>query len=498
MIEIGNKLTLEDIIKVALKKEKVKFPNQAKEKVIKCNKILQEKINKGEKIYGVTTGFGKLSDVSISEKDRKELQINLVRSHSCGVGEYITEEEARAVMLLRAHTLSKGYSGVRPEIIEILIKLLNEGVYPAIPSQGSVGASGDLAPLAHLALVLIGEGKILENGKEYPAKEYFKSKGIEPISLQEKEGLSLINGTQFSAAISALAFMKAKKLSEIADIAAAISTDALKCTDRAFDEKIISARPHKGALKTAENLRKLLEGSQIMQSHRSCPRIQDNYCIRCIPQVHGTVKDALDFIQNLLMEEINGISDNPIISPEGDILNGGNFHGEPIALAMDILSIAMTQLSNISERRIFLLTADPEKVLPPFLTQEAGLNSGFMIAQVTAAALVSENKILSHPASIDSIPTSANKEDYVSMSSISARKAKSIVENTEKILSIELLAACQALDFHKPLKSSPAIEKIKNYVRSKINFVEKDRILAEDIKALLNLMKEIDFSLLLH
>jgi len=487
MIEIGDDISLEDVRKVADKKEKVIIADKAKEAVIKSNRLLQDKIEKGAKIYGVSTGFGKLSDVQISATDRKELQLNLVRSHSCGLGPYLSEEEVRVVMLLRAHTLAKGYSGVRLELIQLLVKLLNEDIYPVIPSQGSVGASGDLAPLAHLALVLIGEGKVLDKGKEYPANEYLKAKGIEPIILQEKEGLSLINGTQVSTAIALMAFLKAQQLSQIADIAAAISTDALKCTDKAFDERIISLRPYKGALKTAENLRKLLSGSEIMKSHRDCPRIQDNYSIRCVPQVHGAIKDALDFIQGILVKEINSISDNPIILSDGEILNGGNFHGEPIAMAMDLLSIVMTQLANISERRIFLLTADPENVLPPFLINQAGLNSGFMIAQVAAASLLSENKVLSHPASIDSIPTSANKEDYVSMSTTAARKAKSIVENTEKILAIELIAGCQALDFHSPLKSSPIIEEIKKIIRSKINFLEKDRILSYDINEFLKI-----------
>lgn len=487
MIEIGENISLEDVRKVANKKEKVVIADKVKEAIIKSNILLKDKIEKGAKIYGVSTGFGKLSDVQISASERRELQLNLVRSHSCGLGPYLSEEEARVVMLLRAHTLAKGYSGVRLEVIQLLVDLLNEDIYPVIPSQGSVGASGDLAPLAHLALVLIGEGKVLDEGKEYPANEYLRAKGIEPITLQEKEGISLINGTQVSTAIALIAVLKALQLSQIADIAGAISTDALKCTDKAFDERIISLRPYEGALKTAENLRRLLSGSEIMKSHRDCPRIQDNYSIRCIPQVHGAIKDALDFIQSILTKEINSISDNPVIFPDGEILNGGNFHGEPIAMAMDLLSIAMTQLANISERRIFLLTADPENVLPPFLIHKAGLNSGFMIAQVAAASLLSENKILSHPASVDSIPTSANKEDYVSMSTIAARKAKTIVENTEKILTIEILAGCQALDFHSPLKSSPAIEEIKKIVRSKVSFLEKDRILSDDINELLKI-----------
>jgi len=492
MVIIGERISLNDVEKVALCGEEVSISNKAIQAMRKCNKLLLSRVLKGEKVYGVTTGFGKLSDVNITKEESELLQHNLIRSHSCGTGQYLSEEEVRAMMLLRAHMLAQGYSGVRVEVVELLCRLLNDGVYPAIPSQGSVGASGDLVPLAHLALVLIGEGTIIIDGKEHPSSEYFEKAGIAPIRLQAKEGLSLINGTQASTAIAVLATLKASKLSLIADLAGAITLDALKGSDKAFDEQITFVRPYKGAISTAKNLQRLLYNSQIRKSHLECSRIQDNYSIRCMPQVHGIVKDCIEFIKKMLEIEINSITDNPILFSEtNEIISGGNFHGEPIAVLMDLLSINMTELSNISERRLFLLTDDPYKILPPFLIKEAGLNSGFMMAQVAAASLVSENKVLSHPACVDSIPTSANKEDYVSMSFHAARKARTITDNTEKVLAFELLAGLQGIDFHKPLKSSPIIEKIRKIVRENISFLDKDRVIADDISTIIHLFDNI-------
>ncbi len=492
MIKIGERISLKDVERVALYGEEVSISNEAIQAMKRSNKLLMSRVIAGEKIYGATTGFGKLSDVSISKEQGEILQHNLIKSHCSGVGPYLSEEEVRAMMLLRAHMLAQGYSGVRLEVVELLCRLLNDGVYPVVPSQGSVGASGDLVPLAHLASVLIGEGAIIINGKEYPSKEYFAKANIEPLKLQAKEGLSLINGTQASTAIAVLAALKADRLSLLADFISAITIEALKDTDKAFDEQIVLARPYTGAITTARNLRYLLKGSEIRKSHIECSRIQDNYSIRCIPQVHGIVKDCISFILKMLEIEINSITDNPILFPAtNEIISGGNFHGEPVAVLMDVLSMNMTQLSNISERRLFLLMDDPSKELPAFLIKDAGLNSGFMIAQVVAASLVAENKVLSHPACVDSIPTSANKEDYVSMSFSSAKKARSIVDNTEKVLAIELLSALQGIDFHRSLKSSPNIEKIRKLVWEHISFLEEDRILSEDITTLINLFDQI-------
>lgn len=492
MIKIGNKLTLNEIEKVAFYREEVSIADSAIQAMRRSHRLLMSRVRRGEKVYGVTTGFGKLSDVSITKEQGELLQQNLILSHSCGVGEHLSEEEVRAMMLLRAHMLAQGYSGVRPEVVELLCRLLNDDVYPVIPSQGSVGASGDLVPLAHLALVLIGQGTIIINGKEASAADYFNKIDLQPLRLQAKEGLSLINGTQASTAIAVLATLKANRLSLLADLIGAISAEALKSTDDAFDEQITMVRPYMGAIKTSQNLRYFLQGSQIRKSHLECSRIQDNYCIRCMPQVHGILKDCISYILQMLEIEINSITDNPILFPDtNEIISGGNFHGDPVAVLMDLLSINMAQLSNISERRLFLLTDDPEKILPPFLVKEAGLNSGFMIAQVVAASLVSENKVLSHPSSVDSIPTSANKEDYVSMSFHAARKARTIVDNAEKVLALEILAGLQGLDFHKPLKSSPPIEKVKKLVREHVKFLDRDRILSQDVNILINLFDKI-------
>ena len=492
MIKIGDKLTLNEIERVALYGEEVRIADTAIQVMRRSHKLLMSRVLRGEKVYGVTTGFGKLSDVNITKEQGELLQQNLILSHSCGVGDYLSEEEVRAMMLLRAHMLAQGYSGVRQEVVELLCRLLNDGVYPAIPSQGSVGASGDLVLLAHLALVLIGQGTIIINGKESSATDYFNKIGIQPLRLQTKEGLSLINGTQASTAIAVLSAHKANRLSFLADLIGAISAEALRSTDTAFNEKITLIRPYTGAIKTAQNLRYFLQGSQIRKSHLECSRIQDNYCIRCMPQVHGIVKDCISYILQMLEIEVNSITDNPILFPDtNEIISGGNFHGEPVAVLMDLLSINMAQLSNISERRLFLLTDDPEKILPPFLIQDAGLNSGFMIAQVVAASLVSENKVLSHPSSVDSIPTSANKEDYVSMSCHAARKARIIVDNAEKVLALEMMAGLQGLDFHGLLKSSPHIEKVKELIREHISFLDRDRILSQDINILITLFDQI-------
>ena len=414
--------------------------------------------------YAITTGVGKLSDVRIAGDQIRELQVNLIRSHAVGVGEPLALADTRATMLLRANSLSKGNSGVRAATIDTICEMLNRGVTPVVPSQGSVGASGDLAPLAHLALALIGEGECFdEKGGYLSSAEALKRAQIKPIVLEAKEAVSLINGTQAMLAVGTLMQLAAETLVDSADVIGAMSCDALKGTNVAYDERIQAARPHAGQIKTADNLRRLLEDSEIRLSHRDCGRVQDAYSLRCIPQVHGAVRDTLAHCRRVFETEMNSAVDNPLVfvknpkvaDGEGDVLSGGNFHGQPIAFALDFLAIALSALAGISERRLErLVNPALSEGLPPFLAPGAGLNSGFMMPQVTAAALVSENKVLAHPASVDSITTSGNKEDYVSMGMTAANKLKRVVENARNTLAIEAMAAAQAIDFLAPLKPS--------------------------------------------
>jgi histidine ammonia-lyase len=426
----------------------------------------------------------------------RELQVNLVRSHAVGVGEPLSIAETRAMMLLRANSLAKGYSGVRGLVIDTLCEMLNRGVTPFVPSQGSVGASGDLAPLAHLALALIGEGECVEpTGARVPSADALKRAQIKPVALEAKESISLINGTQGMLAVGALALLAAETLVDSADVLGGICCDALKGTDTAFDERIHKARPHSGQIKTAANLRKMLEGSQIRESHRECGRVQDAYSLRCIPQVHGAVRDTLAHCREVFEIEANSAVDNPLVfitdarNSLGDVISGGNFHGEPLAFALDFLGIALSALAGISERRIErLVNPALSEGLPPFLAQQAGLNSGFMMAQVTAASLVSENKVLAHPASVDSITTSGNKEDYVSMGMTAAIKLKRIVENTRNVLAIEAMAVAQALDFLAPLKTSKRGQAAHAAIRSVCATVDKDRVMYKDFARLAELI----------
>jgi histidine ammonia-lyase len=480
----GDHLTLEQLNAVARENAIVHLAPGVSEKMQTSRAVIDEILKSGRVVYGVNTGFGKLSEVRIPREQVNELQLNLIRSHSAGVGDPYSEEATRAIMLLRVNVLAKGNSGIRAEVVELLLEMLNHKVHPVIPSKGSVGASGDLAPLSHLSLVLVGEGLARVHGRILPGDEALKQAELQPVVLQAKEGLALINGTQAMTGVGALAWQDASQLARVADIAGAMTVDAMRGTDVAFDERIVNVRPHPGALEVAGNLRHYLAGSEIRASHRdSTHKVQDHYSLRCMPQVHGAVRDALRTAEQWLTIEINAATDNPLVFPESEtLLSGGNFHGAPMSLCFDFLAIALCQLANISERRTALLIDPSQSELPAFLTRQSGLHSGFMMAQVTAAALASENKILAHPASADTIPTSANKEDHVSMGVTAALKLQQIVENTCRILAIELLCAAQAIDLLAPLATSPALAKFHAAIRREIPFMDHDRILYPDIE----------------
>jgi len=479
----GERLTVQDVHRVARGYEKVGLAEECLTKIEDSRKIVESKLGSNETVYGINTGFGDLANVKIEHSKTKELQKNLVRSHASGVGDPLDEDVVRGVMLLRANTLAKGYSGIRFETVNTLIDMLNKGVHPVLPSQGSVGASGDLAPLAHMSLVLMGEGEALYEDKKLSGKEAMNKAGIEPVELQAKEGLALLNGTQVMTAIGVLALHDSKNLLKSALIAGAMSLEALKGTSTAFDERIHKVRPHPGQNKCAKILRRLLEGSEIIPSHKDCGKVQDPYTLRCMPQVYGTAFNAMSYVENVLKIEMNSANDNPLVFKNGDILSGGNFHGQPIALAMDIFGAAISEIGNISERTTDKLMYEEESGLPPFLAEDSGLNSGMMIAQYTAASLVSENKVLAHPASVDSIPTSAGQEDHVSMGTIAARHAKDILKNVQNTVAIELLAAAQALEFHD-LDPGKGVKAAYDKIRTEIEPLERDRPLYEDIKSI--------------
>ena len=492
----GNDLTLEAVREVAAHRRPVLLAADAREQVNRARAVVDDIVLSDKLAYAITTGVGKLSDVRIAGDQIRELQLNLVRSHAAGVGEPLCEAETRAMMLLRANSLAKGFSGVRAVVIDRLCEILNRGVTPFVPSQGSVGASGDFAPLAHLALALIGEGEcISETGTRISSSDALKRAQIEPLILEAKESISLINGTQAMLAVGTLALLSAETLVDSADVLGGLCCDALQGTDTAFDERIHKARPHSGQIKSATNLRKMLEGSQIRESHRACGRVQDAYSLRCIPQVHGAVRDTLAHCREVFEIEANSAVDNPLVfitnaeNSEGDVISGGNFHGEPLAFALDFLAISLSALAGISERRIErLVNPALSEGLPPFLAQGAGLNSGFMMAQVTAAALVSENKVLAHPASVDSITTSGNKEDYVSMGMTAANKLRRIVENTRNVLAIEAMAVAQAIDFLAPLKTSKRGQAAHAAIRSVCPTVDKDRAIYKDFARIAKLI----------
>ena len=477
----GENLNIEDVHKVSRDFEEVKMVAICKETIERSRDVVEDKLDGEEDVYGINTGFGDLANVKIEKEKTKELQENLIRSHASGVGETFDTDVVRATMLLRANTLSKGYSGIRLKVIELLIDMLNEGVHPVIPSQGSVGASGDLAPLAHMSLVLIGEGEAYYNEEKFSGEEALKRAGLEPVELKAKEGLALVNGTQIMTAIGALTVHDGKRMLKGAQIAGAMSLEALKGTDAVFDCRIHQIRPHQGQIECAKNLRKLTSDSEIIESHRDCEKVQDPYTLRCMPQVYGATKDALRYVEKVLEIEMNSANDNPLVFPDGDVISGGNFHGQPIALALDYLAAAISEIGDISERTTDKLMYEEESGLPRFLSENEGLNSGFMIAQYTAASLVSENKVLSHPASADSIPTSAGQEDHVSMGSISARQAKEVLENVENVVAIELMSAAQGLEFHDKTPGK-GVSTAYESVREEVEPLKRDRSLSEDIE----------------
>ncbi len=487
----GEHLTFDDFFRMLDQRSRIRLSDPAIGRIQKSRNVIENILRQNNTIYGVNTGFGKFSDIRIPEQKIDELQRNLVMSHATGVGRPLSEEVVRAIYILKINSLIKGLSGVRLELIRRLIDMYHAGIMPLIPEKGSVGASGDLAPLAHFTLVLLGMGEALYQGRKMTGAAAMEAAGIPVIALKAKEGLAMLNGLQVSTAITCLAFRRLENLAEMSDIVGAMTLEGLKGTPTAFDERIQKARGMPGQIESGRRLTMLLQGSDIRQSHEDCPKVQDAYSLRCMPQVHGAVRDALTFAKSLLAIEINSCTDNPLVFPEDDeVLSGGNFHGQSISMVADLLTIATTYLANISERRIEHMLDPNVSEMAGFLTEEGGLNSGFMIAQVTAASLASANKVLAHPASVDSIPTSANKEDFVSMSCHAGHKATEVVENTEHILAIELLCACQALDLKKPLKTSRPLQQVHRMVREKIPHLTSDRILYPDIEAARRLISD--------
>ncbi|HET8922308.1 MAG TPA: histidine ammonia-lyase [Candidatus Acidoferrum sp.] len=501
----GNDLTFQQLYNVALHDETVSLAPGAAERMNASRAVVDRVVASGTAAYGINTGFGKLASVRISAEQVRQLQVNLVRSHASGVGAPLSEAETRAMMLLRANALAKGLSGIRPSVVEALCQMLNSRVHPVIPSQGSVGASGDLAPLAHLAHVVIGEGRASFRGEILSGGEAMKRAGIAPVALEAKEGLSLLNGTQGMLALLSLALQEADVLVDAADVAASLSLDALRGSPGAFDARIMDARAYAGAATTARNLAHLNEGSQIRESHRTSekdPRVQDAYSLRCTPQVHGAVRDSLAQAREMAAVELNSATDNPLVfvrdANSGDIISGGNFHGQPLAMAADQVAIAIATLGGIVERRIEQMTNPLTSLLPAFLTPEPGLNSGFMIAQVTAAALTSENKALATPHSVDSISTSGNQEDYVSMGMSGARRLERMLVNLRHTVAIELLCACQGIDLLAPLRTGKLAQKAYEAVRAKSGKVTEDRPLAPEIEAVSALVAAGTFSAILR
>jgi histidine ammonia-lyase len=489
----GAALCLEDVVRVARRGRRVSLAPSAAARMAAGRALIERIVNQDGTVYGVNTGFGSLARVRVTREQLLDLQRNLVRSHAAGVGDPLDPEVVRAMLLICAASLARGHSGVRPQVVEALIGLLNAGVLPVIPSQGSVGASGDLAPLAHLALVLIGEGEALVGGERLPGAEALRRVAMAPLVLQAKEGLALINGTHLMTAVAALAVYDALTLLGSATVGAAASLDALLGTDVALDERIHRLRPHAGQAAVAAEMRSLLAGSAIRRSHSGCTRVQDPYTLRCIPQVLGAVQDAVEYCRGVVAIELGAVTDNPLCFPEdGEVLSGGNFHGQPLALALDFLALAVTQLSSFSERRTYALlsTWDGDAALPMFLTQTPGLGSGFMVAQYVAAALVNENKVLAHPASADSIPTSAGTEDFNSMGATAAWKARRVLRNAQRVTAIELLCAMQALDCRAPLCSGARLEEARRRVRGIVPRLEEDRALGGDIERLAQALAE--------
>ncbi len=487
MLELaGQPLTLEQIDAVANGELEVSLAASARESVRASRAVIDAVLREGRVVYGVNTGFGKLSEVHISREQLETLQLNLVRSHCCGAGTPLSEAETRAMLLLRANVLARGNSGCREIVIETLLAMLERRVHPVIPEKGSVGASGDLAPLAHLALVLIGEGEAWFQGKRVPGSEALRHAGIAPLSLAAKEGLALLNGTQAMAAVGGLALFRAQRVTALADLAGAMTLEALLGTPGPFDSRIQDARPHAGQIAAAAHLRAFLQGSEIRQSHLlNDPRVQDAYSLRCMPQVHGAVRGALAHSRSVVECETGSATDNPLVFSDGEVLSGGNFHGAPLAMAFDYCAIAITDLISMGERRIDrLVNPHVNEGLPPFLSGQPGLSSGYMLAQICAVSLLNEAKVLAHPASVDNVPTSGDKEDHVSMGMTAALKLRQIVANAEYVLAIELLTATEGLDYRAPLRSSEAIERARAGIRSRVDKLTTDRPLSYDIERL--------------
>ncbi|AFM21359.1 histidine ammonia-lyase [Acetomicrobium mobile DSM 13181] len=485
----GHSLTLEDVVKVARGGCRVDLDPAAKAFVQRGASIVEKWVEEGRVVYGITTGFGDLASVTIPSEQSETLQENLLKSHASGVGDPFDEAVVRAIMLLRINTLIRGFSGISLETLSLLVDMLNCGIHPVIPSQGSVGASGDLCPLSHLAIALLGLGEVFYKGQRMSAARALEQAGLKPIKLKPKEGLALNNGTAATTAVASLALYDALKLSKVADIAGAMSLEALHGVPYAFDPRTHDLRPHFGQRASASNVRRLIEGSEIIEAFKAA-RVQDAYSLRCIPQVHGASRDALDFVRQKIDIEINSVTDNPLIFPaDGEALSGGNFHAQPIALAMDFLGIAVAEFANISERRVARLVDHKLSGLPAFLMENSGVNSGFMIPQYVCAALVSENKVLAHPSSVDSIPTSAGQEDHVSMGAYAARKARNILSNAQKVIAIEMLAAAQALEFSLPLKPGKGVYMAYQLIREKVPFLEEDAFMAPLVSEVVKLVE---------
>jgi histidine ammonia-lyase len=488
----GHSLNLERVAALAAPGSRVHLAAEARARIAASRAIVDRLKSDPAPHYGINTGFGILARERIAPDDALKLQENLILSHAVGVGDEVPEEIVRLMLLLKIAGLSVGNSGVTLDLVERLVVFFNERVHPVIFTKGSLGASGDLAPLAHLTLAVIGLGEVNFRGRRCHAREALDALGLEPLRLQSKEGISMINGTQFMSAYAVHCLLRIRSILKTADIAATLSLEGMRGSVSPFDERIHRARPHPGALETAENVRHMLAGSQILTSHIDCGKVQDPYSLRCVPQVHGAVRDAVRHAQQVVETEINSATDNPLVFENGDVISGGNFHGEPLALAMDYLAIATAEIASISERRTYLLLGGDNAVtpaLPRLLMKDTGINSGFMIPQYTSAALVSENKILAHPASVDSIPSSLGQEDHVSMGSIAATKLRQVVQNTETVLAIELLCAAQAMDFLRPLRSGPMIEAVHTAIRARIPFADSDRLFHDDIQVSLDLVQ---------
>jgi histidine ammonia-lyase len=492
----GDTLRMEEILQVARNDAAVELSPAAVEQVQRARALVDRVAAGEEPVYGINTGFGTLAEVRIDKKHLRDLQRNLLRSHAAGVGAPLSIPEARALLLLRINVLAKGFSGIRLATLALAVEMLNRDVIPVVPERGSVGASGDLAPLAHLALTFIGEGEAYFQGRRLPAREALAAARLSPVVLEAKEGLALVNGTQAMCAVGGLALLRSEALAEVADLAGAMTLEGLLGSHKPFQAQIQAVRPHPGQIACAENMRRYLRDSELVVSHADCGKVQDPYSLRCIPQVHGAAREGISFARRILGTEVNSATDNPLVfSDAQEIVSGGNFHGQPVSLALDVLAMSLTQLATISERRVEQLVNPSLSGLPPFLTRDSGLNSGFMIAQVTSAALVAESRILCHPASVDSIPSSAGREDHVSMGMTAALKARQVAEHARSCLAIELLVASQAIDLRAPLKPGRAVRAAHQLIRATVPTMESDRELHVDIEAVQRL---IDSGELLH